>query len=233
MAKILIVDDDKHSIDLLYASLRNRYDLDNAGNGDEALHKIRVSEYDLVILDLLLPDMSGTNVCMEIRRMGFNMPILMLTAVSSSRQTEHNLDVGADDYLVKPYEPPILLARIRALLRRSGAQLSITGSFLKAGDLEFDTKSRKLKKGTKDVHLLPREAALLEFFLRYPDHLFSVETLLKRVWETDSDAMNDTVRAHVKSLRKKIDSEGASSYITNLRGQGYRFESNHNGGQQR
>lgn len=227
MAKLLLVDDDPNLLQLLVAVLEDTYDLDLASTGEDALLKSKLVPYDLVILDLMLPDMTGTEVCKQMRANNFSSPILMLTSINSNRQTEANLDAGADDYLTKPFDAKVITARIRALLRRSmntsGTQALSTK--LINGDLSFDTKARKLTKGEVDVHLLPREAALLEFFLRHPDQVFSVEGLMARVWSSDTEATNDTVRAHIKTLRRKIDTDGMPSRITNLRGQGYRFES--------
>ena len=227
MAKLLLVDDDPNLLQLLSAVLEDSYDLDLANTGEEALNKIKLIPYDLIVLDLLLPDMTGTEICKRVRAQNLSCPILMLTSINSNRQTEANLDAGADDYLTKPFDANVILARIRALLRRSmaGSGTQAASNKLISGDLCFDTKSRKLKKGELDVHLLPREAALLEFFLRHPDQVFSVDGLMARVWATDSEATSDTVRSHVKTLRRKIDTDGMPSRITNLRGQGYRFES--------
>lgn len=227
MAKLLLIDDDQYIIQSLYAILEDKYDLEHAYTGQEGIEKATSSAYDLIILDLMLPDMTGTNICTAIRSKKILTPILMLTSINSSRQIEANLDAGADDYLTKPFEPNVILARIRAIMRRStgaaSGQQSAT-NLLISGDLSFDLKSRKFKKGEQSIHLLPREAALLEFFMRYPNQVFSPDALMKRVWESDSEATTDTVRSHIKSIRKKIDSDGQPSRITNLRGLGYRFE---------
>jgi DNA-binding response OmpR family regulator len=223
MAKILVIDDDPDAIQLVTEALSHRYDVETCLSGKQALHNLRFSRYDLIILDLMLEDSTGTEICDELRRRKDLTPVLMLTSVSSTRQTEVNLDAGADDYLTKPFDAAVLQARIRAILRRIDGQASLSGSYVR-GDLVVDTKARKVLIGGKEVHLMPREFALLEFFVRHPNEVFSVEAIMERVWQSDTYSMPDTVRAHIKSLRKKIDNPGEPSRITNVRGMGYRFE---------
>jgi DNA-binding response OmpR family regulator len=222
MAKILVIDDDQDAIKLVVNALSRLYDVETCLSGRDALHKLRFSKYDLIVLDLMLRDSTGTEVCSELRSRNDLTPVLMLTSVNSERQTELNLDAGADDYLTKPFTAPVLQARIRAILRRSGQYTR--SNQLVSDDLILDTKTRKVFKSGSEIHIMPREFALLEFFMRHPNEVFSVPALMERVWQSDSEAMLDTVRAHIKTLRKKVDSPDRASKITNVRGLGYRFE---------
>lgn len=223
MAKILVIDDDPCAIKLVEDALSRGYDVESCLSGRQALHNLTFSKYDLIVLDLMLKDATGTEICSELRKRNDRTPVLMLTSIDSTRQTELNLDAGADDYLTKPFIASVLQARIRAILRRSGGQSRLSTD-LASGSLVLDTKAAKVYIGDSEIHIMPREFALLEFFMRHPNEVFSVEALMRRVWQSDSDAMTDTVRAHIKSLRKKIDVPGEASRITNVRGLGYRFE---------
>jgi DNA-binding response OmpR family regulator len=219
MAKIVVVEDDKDLVNLIKGILSvERHTIDSVHDGHEALAIIQMHPYDLVILDWMLPGRTGTEICKDYRARGGAAPILMLTAKSTIDDRAEGLDSGADDYLTKPFHPKELSARVRALLRRPQAVMAKT---LKAADIELDPGQIKVSKAGKDIHLLPKEFALLELFLRYPTQVFSAEALLDRVWNTDSSASLDTVRTYIKTLRKKIDTNPKDSLIRTVHGVGY------------
>lgn len=222
MAKILIVEDDKDLSCMIADLLRaEHYMVETAGDGPTAQQMLRLFKYDLIVLDWMLPGLSGTAICEEFRNHGGATPILMLTAKVSVAEKEIGLDAGADDYLTKPFNPRELLARIRALLRRPQV---VTAREIQLGVLKLDTKTCRVYKGSREIKLLPKEINLLELFMRYPNQIFSSEALLERVWTADSTASFDTVRTYIKTLRKKIDSTDGASYIRTVHGVGYRFE---------
>ncbi|MBX9953199.1 MAG: response regulator transcription factor [Candidatus Obscuribacterales bacterium] len=219
MAKIVVVEDDKDLVNLIKGILSvERHTVDSVHDGHEALTIIQMHPYDLVILDWMLPGRTGTEICKDYRARGGSAPILMLTAKSTIDERAEGLDSGADDYLTKPFHPKEFSARVRALLRRPQSVMSKT---LKAADIELDPSQVKVFKANKEIHLLPKEFALLELFLRYPTQVFSAESLLDRVWNTDSSASLDTVRTYIKTLRKKIDTNPKESLIRTVHGVGY------------
>jgi DNA-binding response OmpR family regulator len=223
MAKILVVEDDPHLSSLIRNLLvAERHVAETAVDGNDALAMLKMFKYDLVVLDWMLPGMTGNTICREYRDRGGAAPILMLTSKSSIEEKEAGLDSGADDYLTKPFDPRELLARIRALLRRPQAVNS--SKDLSIGDLALDTKACKVFKGGIELKLLPKEFNLLELFMRYPNQVFSPEALLERVWTADSAASFDTVRTYIKTLRKKIDSPGTASAIRTVHGVGYSLD---------
>ncbi len=223
MAKIVVVEDDKDLVNLIKGILSvERHTIDSVHDGHEALAIIQMHPYDLVILDWMLPGRTGTEICKDYRARGGAAPILMLTAKSTIDERAEGLDSGADDYLTKPFHPKELSARVRALLRRPQSVMAKT---LKAADIELDPGQVKVFKSGKEIHLLPKEFALLELFLRYPTQVFSAESLLDRVWNTDSSASLDTVRTYIKTLRKKIDTNPKESLIRTVHGVGYSLSS--------
>ena len=219
MAKILLVEDDPDLANLISNILHvERHTIEAVANGQEALGRLKMFRYELVILDWMLPGLNGMEICAEFRNKGGNTPILMLTSKSSPEEKEKALDGGADDYLTKPFHPKELTARIRALLRRPQ---TVNAKILQIGDIVLDAKTMKVYKNEKEIHLLPKEFSLLELFLRYPNQVFSGDALLDRVWASESAASVDTVRTYIKTLRKKIDSEGSASLIRTVHGVGY------------
>lgn len=219
MAKIVVVEDDKDLVNLIKGILSvERHMIDSVYNGHEALAIMNMHPYDLVILDWMLPGKPGTEICKEYRARGGAAPILMLTAKNTIEDKEQGLDAGADDYLTKPFHPKELSARVRALLRRPQAVVAKT---LKAADIELDPNLVKVFKSQKEIHLLPKEFALLELFMRYPTQVFSADALLDRVWNSDSSASLDTVRTYIKTLRKKVDTDSKNSLIRTVHGVGY------------
>jgi len=223
MAKILLVEDEPDFLMLISEWLKNEKHLVEAvENGEDALDRLRFYKYDCVILDWMLPALSGIEVCKMYRSTGGTTPILLLTAKKHVDEKEQGLDAGADDYLTKPFEMKELSARIRALLRRPQA---FSGSILHVGNLMLEPNSFRVTRNGEDVALLPKEFALLEFLMRHPNQVFSAEALLDRVWSSDSEASPETIRTYIKRLRKKIDVDGQPSVLSTVHGVGYKLDS--------
>jgi two-component system, OmpR family, response regulator len=221
--KILLVEDDKDLALLVSEWLHaENYSLDIAHDGKEGYEFLRQGHYDVVILDWDLPRMSGLEICQKYRSNKGVSPILMLTGKSQISEKEQGLDAGADDYLAKPFHMRELSARLRALGRRP---TTVVSNVLTVGNLELDAVKHRLSKDGADVHLLPKDFALLEFLMRHPDEIFSSEAILQRVWNLDTEATSDAVRTSVKRLRKKLDEsdDEDSSIIENVRRIGYRL----------
>ncbi len=222
MAKILIVEDDLGLSKMVRDWLVfEKHQVEEVADGNEALEKLRFYEYDLVILDWMLPGMSGVQILREFRNTRGSTPVLMLTGKDTIIDKETGLDAGADDYLTKPFHMKELSARTRALLRRPR---DIVTDTIKVGDLLLDRGKHKILKNNVEVKLLPKEFALIDFLMRHPNQVFSVDALLNRVWESESDATADAVTTCVKRIRKKLDSEGKPSIIRTVHGVGYRLD---------
>jgi len=222
MAKILIVEDERDLSGLVCNwLLRENHLVEQAEDGLDALARMETSKFDLIILDLMLPGMSGMEVCQRFRKKSGQTPILMLTAKDNVEDKAAGLDAGADDYVTKPFHLKELAARVRALLRRG---LSRPGNTLKIRDIEIDASECRVTKNGQIVHLLPKEFRLFEFLVRHPNHVFSAEDLLASVWESDTSALLDTVRGHITRLRKKLDTQNEPSIISTVYGMGYKIE---------
>lgn len=222
MAKILVVEDEPDFSVLVAGFLScEHHAVEVAETGEAALELLGVYQYDLIILDWNLPGLSGIDVCRSYRDKGGATPILMLTARSHVDEKSQGLDSGADDYLTKPFELKELGSRVRALLRRPTAFQS---NNLRAGNLEMDLVNFKVTRSGAEIALLPKEFALLEFFMRHPNQVFSPETLIDRVWTSDKEASPETIRTYIKRLRKKLDQEGEKSYLATVHGIGYKFD---------
>ncbi len=223
MAKILVVEDDvDFALTVEHALTTANHTVEMAHDGDSAMEYLRQGQYDIIILDWQLPDIEGIEILTKFRARGGSTPVLMLTGKSQIRDKEVGLDGGADDYLTKPFDSRELAARIRALLRR---QTVAPSSSLSMHDLVLDPNKHRLTKGGKEVHLQPRDFALLEFLMRHPDEIFSSEALLTRVWHQDSDASSAGLRAAIVRIRKAIDTDGddSKSLIENVARVGYRM----------
>ena len=206
MAKILIVEDDPNLLEALQLSLEiEKHIVDTAADGSEAEFKIKSFDYDLLVMDWQLPDKDGIDIVRSYRLRGGKTPILMLTGKAKSLDKEMGLDSGADDYLTKPFDDIELKARIRALLRRPALSLD---TILSCQDITLDPAQHLAKKAGAAVQLMPKEFQLLEFLMRHPNQVFSQETLLNKVWPTDSEATVEALRTTVKRLRKKLDPDG-------------------------
>lgn len=222
MAKVLVVEDDLGVAQLIQFTLESeRYVIDHFSRCSEALLALKTNEYDLIIFDWSLPDGTGIDLCKHYRANGGNKPILMLTAKESTRDKVTGLSAGADDYVVKPFDPDELVARAKALLRRPP---TIADPVLRVAGLELDTSSFTVKSHGKAVQLLPKEFAILHLLMENPDKYFTADAILARVWRTDLPVSTDSVRTHLKTLRKKLGEVGDESAIENSRGLGYRIK---------
>lgn len=223
MAKILVVEDDLDLRSIVEDWLKHEHHLiETATKGDEAMELITTYPYDLIILDWQLPVLDGIQILQKFRQGGGRTPVLMLTGQDKTNHIETGLDSGADDYLTKPFHMKELSARIRALLRRPQ---NVIENVLKCGDITLNPRTYSVTRGGADLKLLPKEFALLEFFMRHPNQVFSTEALLDRVWRSENDAAPETVRTCIKRLRKKIDLENEDSIIETLHSVGYRLHS--------
>lgn len=221
MAKILVVEDETDLAELVKNWLvKDHHLVESVSNGLDALIRMETNKYDVVLLDMMLPSLDGLEILKRYRKAGGSAGVIMLTARAHVDDKELGLDAGADDYLTKPFQLKELAARVRAVLRRNHVP---TQDVLKFRDLVIDPQEFKVLKGENDVHLLPKEFRLLEFFVRHPHQVFSAEDLLSSVWESDTEALLDTVRGHITRLRKKLDSPGESSIIATVYGVGYKL----------
>lgn len=221
MAKILLVEDDLGVAQLIEFTLESeRFVIDHYTNTVEALEALKHGEYDLLIFDWALPDGSGVDLCKQYRAMGGGKPVLMLTARGSSRDKVAGLNAGADDYVVKPFDPDELVARARALLRRPPV---IADAMLQVAEIELDKNNFTVKAAGQPVTLLPKEFAILQLLMEHPDRYFTAEAILARVWRTDLPVSTDSVRTQMKTLRKKLGGTDDAAVIENIRGLGYKI----------
>ncbi len=197
-----------------------RYIVETVSNGEEALDKLCENPFDLIILDIMMPKMDGFTALREMRQIKIDAPVLMLTAKGDSTDKVKGLDLGADDYLSKPFSMDELLARVRALLRRSAGQCQ---SVLEFGELALDTVKRKVTMGGKPVELTPREFSILEFLLHNKDRVVTRFSLAEHVWGDDFDlfSMSNFMDVHMKNLRHKIGDTGNARIVRTVRGVGY------------
>ncbi|WP_332692371.1 phosphate regulon transcriptional regulator PhoB [Devosia sp.] len=224
-ATILIVEDEADLAVLLRYNLEAEgFRVATAASGDEAVERIRDGVPDLILLDWMLPGISGIELCRRwrSREETARTPIIMITARGEEEERVRGLATGADDYVVKPFSIPELLARINALLRRSSPQL--VTAVLKAGDLELDRTSHRVRRGGREVHLGPTEYRLLEYLMRHPGRVYSREQLLDGVWGNDVYVDERTVDVHVGRLRKAINRHRDADPIRTVRGAGYAFD---------
>jgi DNA-binding response OmpR family regulator len=218
--RILVIEDDQMLSSALRKGLNaDGYSVDVTADGLEGLHLASENDYDAVILDVLLPGLNGYRVCRQLRERGADVPVLMLTAKSGSWDETEGLDTGADDYMVKPFHYPVLLARLRALLRRGPARLP---PVLAHRRLRLDPGRHACTLDGESLELTPREFALLRFLMANAEVTHSNQDLLRHVWgETETD--HNVVQVYVSALRRKIDSPGRSSFLRTVRGVGYQL----------
>jgi len=222
--RILIVEDEKRLASAIKRGLEKQgFAVDHLEDGQEAANHIYVhhSVYDLVILDLNLPSLSGEEICRATRDRGIKTPILVLTAKDQTANKVVMLNMGADDYMVKPFSFAELVARIRALLRRPD---EVKPAELIARDIRLDPSYRKVFLGDKELHLTVKEFALLEFFMQHPNEVLNREFMLDHIWDFNFNSFSNVVDVHVKNLRKKITEHTDDEYIETVSGVGYRFK---------
>ncbi len=220
--KILLVEDDKHIVGFLKRGLEEEgYIVEAAYDGEEGLSLAQDEGFDLIILDILLPKLDGFTVCQELRASGNPTPILMLTAKDDVEDRVRGLDLGADDYLVKPFAFEELLARIRALLRR---QKNAQGTVLRVGDLTVNLLTREVKRGDRTIELTAREFELLKFLAHHPGRVFTRTQLLEHVWGYDFEYSSNVVDVYIRYLREKIDKPFDRKLIHTVRGVGYKLQ---------
>ena len=224
-ATILIVEDETDLSELMRYNLEAEgFRIVSAESGDEAVERIRDGVPDLILLDWMLPGLSGIELCRRwrSREETARTPIIMITARGEEEERVRGLATGADDYVVKPFSMPELVARIQALLRRASPQL--VTNILKAGDLEIDRQSHRVRRSGRDLHLGPTEYRLLEYLMRHPGRVYSREQLLDGVWGNDVYVDERTVDVHVGRLRKAINRGREQDPIRTVRGAGYAFD---------
>jgi two-component system phosphate regulon response regulator PhoB len=225
LPRVLIIEDEAPLVTMLRYNLeREGFAVEEAADGEEALLRIAERPPDAVLLDWMLPLVSGLEVCRQIRRAPStrSLPVIMLTARGEEGDRIRGLDSGADDYVVKPFSPSELVARLRAVIRR--AQPSVVDQLLRYADVAMDLTAHRVSRAGKPVHLGPTEFRLLRHFLQHPARVFSREQLLDRIWGHDSEIEMRTVDVHIRRLRKALNDGGASDLLRTVRSVGYALD---------
>ena len=221
--RILLVENDKRNATLMRRALRAAaFAVDTAPNADEAAYRLDVNDYDLVILDTVLPDRDGVELIGEIRDNGIEVPIIILTAKGSTEDRIAGLDAGADDFVVKPFEVLELMARIRAILRRP--RHKFIASRMVVGDLEIDTGRRVVLVGGEELAFTNKEYALLEYLARNVDRVIGREELSEHVWDEAFDPFSNLIEVYINRVRKKLSSRVERPKLNTRRGSGYLLE---------
>jgi DNA-binding response OmpR family regulator len=217
--RILVVEDERDAAEVLAKGLREHaYAVDVAADGASAIEQASTNDYDLIVLDVLVPRINGLAVCRRLRADGVAVPILMLTARGEPEQRVQGLDAGADDYLPKPFHFPELLARVRALLRRGPV---LTPSVLAYEDLTVDTRARRVERSGRPVQLTTKEYMLLEYLLRRQGEVVGRADIAEHVWDDSFDPMSNLIEVYIQRLRRKIDDGQSVKLIQTRRGAGY------------
>ena len=220
--RILLIEDDTAIARSLKEGLEDEvYAVDVAHDGDEGYRTATADDYDVIILDVMLPEMNGYEVCRALRQDGNQTPILMLTARDAERDIVEGLDMGADDYLAKPFSFEVLLARLRALLRRPNEKLE---EVLRVGDLTLDPSSKKVMRASQEINLTAKEYGVLEYLMRNASKVLSKEQIISHVWDFDADVLPNNVELFIMFLRRKIDKPFDSKLIHTAPGFGYKLE---------
>jgi len=219
--KVLVVEDEHKIANSIKQGLeQENFVVDVAYEGTTGLDLAVSEEYDIILLDRLLPGLEGTEIVRKIRQQNIHTPVLILTAKGQIFDRVEGLDAGADDYLTKPFAFAELLARIRALTRRPQ---QTTGTTFKVEDLSLDIKTFEVKRGTKAIRLSSKEFSLLEFLMRHPKQIITKEQIMRQIWDYDADVTPNSVEVYIKHLRDKIDKGSAKPLIHTMRGFGYQI----------
>ena len=222
--RVLVVEDDQELADILRRALTEQsYNVDVAHDGESALFLAQSEEFNVIILDLMIPKIDGVAVCHNLRESGKTTPIIMLTARDRIDDRILGLDAGADDYLIKPFSMGELLARIRSILRRMEKQ---TTAVLKVGSLTLDPRSSFVKRSKREILLTSKEFALMSYFMQHPNLLLSRTEILENVWDSNYDGFGNVVDVYVNYLRNKLEEEGEPRIIETVRGRGYILKEN-------
>lgn len=222
MAKVLVVEDNLELLDNIREMLESQhYNIDCCSDGVEALGYLRSFEYDVIVLDWVLPRMTGIEIVKQFRAQGGATPVIMLTGRRDIDDKESGFDAGADDYLTKPFELRELAMRVKSLIRRAPGNASAPMDTLSIGDVVLNKETKQVLKSGKEVKLMPKDFAILELLLMYPNKVFSAEALIDRIWSSSTDASPDVVRKHINRIRTQIDTDGKSSLIRTVHGVGY------------
>jgi DNA-binding response OmpR family regulator len=220
--RILVVEDERRLCGIIKRGLLEEgYAVDTAYDGEEGEYMAESAPYDLIILDIMLPKKNGVEICRGLRLKDGNTPILMLTAKDTVEDRVKGLDAGADDYLVKPFAFNELLARVRALLRRTGSSKS---SKLQVGDLVMDNLTREVWRGQRSIELTSKEYTILEYFMRHPNVVITRTMLEEHAWDYEFDSMSNIIDVYIRRIRSKIDEVGQGSLIQTVRRAGYRMK---------
>ncbi len=217
--RILLAEDERDMNMLITKILKKEgYSVDSCFDGEEALEYLRGADYDAAILDIMMPKKDGYKVVEELRNRGSEIPVIFLTAKDGIQDRVKGLDIGADDYLIKPFDFDELLARIRAMTRRRGAH---TSSIIKIGDLEIDTAGRSVKRGSRNIELSAREFSILEYLAANKGRVLSREQIESHVWNYEYEGGTNVVDVYISYLRKKIDAAGETKLIHTVWGTGW------------
>ena len=219
--RVLVVEDDAGISKFIHQGLNEAgYAVDIAVDGLEGINYAIAADYDVIVLDVLLPKIDGLSVLKDLRQRGMQTPVLLLTALDTVQDRVLGLDAGADDYLIKPFDFTELLARLRALLRRPPLQSDV---LLQVGNLEMDTVQHSVRRGDRLIELSPREFSLLEYLMRHPNQVLSRTQIAQHVWSFDFYGDFKVIDVYIGYLRRKIDRDEPSSLIQTVRGVGYRL----------
>ena len=219
VVRILVVDDEKELADAIGRGLtRQTYSVDIAYDGMKALEQVEINSYDLLILDINLPSIDGLEICRRVRSTNSSIGILMLTARSGDNDRVIGLDLGADDYMVKPFHFPELISRVRSILRRTGEIRKVT---LRIDDIVLDPNSVTAYVGRWDMALTAKEFSILEYLMKNAGRVISQEELLEHVWNEETNLFTQTIKVHINNLRDKLNKMGRADFIRTIRGKGY------------
>jgi DNA-binding response OmpR family regulator len=224
--RILLVEDDLNILEALRIRLKSEgFNVDTETDGMKASYLARTNSYDVMVLDFILPRKSGQKICQEIRARGNTTPVIMMSVQTELPTKVELLNIGADDFLNKPFSFEELLARVRAVLRRP---VEIKQEVLSVDNLLLDSTRCRVERGGKGIKLTKKEFSLLEYLLRHKGTVLSRGTLMEHVWDIHGDLFSNTIETHIMNLRKKIDQPGASKLIHTVSGRGYKIDADEN-----